>query len=104
MSCLYDHGDGQAGLTHPRQHPKPVEIRHHQVENDPINARSLGSDECLDGGIPTLGNHDLVAKTLDHGFEQAPLNGIVIDDKHDFGHWTPHAQTVPNWCNVAALP
>jgi hypothetical protein len=40
-----------------------------------------------------------------HGFEQATLDRIVIDDEHDFRH--EHSNTprvVPIWRNVAVLP
>ena len=104
MGGLHDDGDVQSSVAHARQHAKAVEIGHHQIEHDAVDACGVWSGEQLDGGIAAFGDDRLIAETLDHGFEQATLNRIVVDDKHDFRHETPSRTTVPNWCNVASLP
>ena len=96
-------GNVEAGVAHARQDAEAVEVGHHQVENDAVDARCIGSGEQLDRGIAAFGDDRLIAETLDHGFEEATLNRIVVDDKHDLRHETPSRTTVPNWCNVAAL-
>ncbi len=39
---LHDHRHGRAGLAHPRQHAEPVEIGHHQIEHDAVEALAAG--------------------------------------------------------------
>ena len=104
MGGLHDHRDGQASVAHARQDTEAVEVRHHQVENDAVNSRCIRSGEQFDRGIAAFGDKRLITETLDHGFEEATLNRIVVDDKHDLRHETPSRTTVPNWCNVASLP
>ena len=38
---LHDHRHGEAGLAHPREHAEPVEIGHHQIEHDRVDARAV---------------------------------------------------------------
>jgi hypothetical protein len=44
------------------------------------------TEEQVYGSIATLRRNRPIPKPLDHGFEQAALNRVVIDDKHDVGH------------------
>ena len=83
MGGLHDHRDIQTGLTHKGQNAKPVEVGHDQVENDAIDA-GIGPREKLNRCVPAFGEDCPIAETLDHGFEQATLNRIVIDDQHNF--------------------
>src|SRR5262249_6737976 len=89
MRGLYDHRDGQPGLAHPRQHVKPIEIGHHQIEHHGVNALCFGARQELDCCNAAFGDHWLIAETLDHCFEQATLNRIVVGDEHNFGTWPP---------------
>ena len=89
MGGLHDDRQVEARRAHARQHAEPVEIGHHQVEHHAIEARAIGAGEQMGGLVAALGQQGPVAETLHHGFEQATLDRIVIDDQHDFGHGTP---------------
>ena len=78
---LHDHRHRDRGLPHLRQHAKPVEIRHHQVEDDAIDARAVRRVEQRQRGIAVVADQRLVAEFLQHAFEQAALHRIVIDNK-----------------------
>jgi hypothetical protein len=86
MRGLHDHRIGQAGIAHAREHAVAVEVGHHQVEDDAIDARAVRAGQCRDGRVAAVGGHHLVAETPRHGFEQAALHGIVVDDQDQFGH------------------
>ena len=60
-----------------------------------VNALCFGARQELDCCNAAFGDHWLIAETLDHCFEQATLNRIVVGDEHNFGHDPPHA-AVPN--------
>ena len=83
---LHDHRHCDPRLPHFRQHAKPVEIRHHQVEDDAIDARALRRIEQRQRGIAVVAGQRLVAEFLQHAFKQAALHRIVIDnkDRHHF--------------------
>ncbi len=38
---LHDHRDGEAGLAHPGEHAEAVEIGHHEIEHDGVDARAV---------------------------------------------------------------
>ena len=99
MRRLDDHGNGDVGFSHARQHAKPVEIRHDKVEDDSVDAFGLGTNQQFAGGVAALDDGRPVAKPLDHCFEQAPLDRIVVDDEHYFRHYTPHARL----CRIGAM-
>jgi len=101
MGGLHDDGHVAPRLAHARQHAEPVEVGHHQIEHDAVDARAGGAGEQGCGHVAALGQQGPVAEALHHGFQQAALHRIVVDDEHAFGHETPHA--VPIWCNVAGL-
>ena len=63
MRRLDDHGNGHVGLSHARQHAKPVEIRHDQVEHDSVDAFGLGTDQQFAGGVAALDDGRPVAET-----------------------------------------
>ena len=75
-----------AGFAHARQDAEPVEIGHHQIEHHAVDAGAVGAGEQVGGLVAALGQQGPVAETLHHGFEQAALDRIVIDDEHGFGH------------------
>ena len=83
---LHDHRDAQARLAHPGEHAQAVEIGHHEVENDGIDARGLGAGEQLGGGIAAFGKDRLVAGLAHHVIEKAAGDGIVIDDQNTLTH------------------
>src|SRR5207344_3465173 len=92
MRRLDDHGNGNVGVSHARQDAKPVEIRHDKVEDDSVDVFGLGTNQQFAGGVAALDDGRPVAKPLDHCFEQAPLDGVVVDNEHYIRHHTPHAQ------------
>ena len=98
-------GHVEAGLAHARQHAEAVEVGHHQIEDDAVDALGVGAEQQCAGGVAALGGERLIAEALHHGFEQAALNRIVVDDEHGFGHGphAPHA-TVPIWRTVGRQP
>ena len=102
MGGLHDHRNCEAGLAHEGQNAEPVEVGHHQVEDDGIYGR-VGSGEELDRRIAAVRDDCLVAEALDRGFEEATLDRIVINDEHNFRHEPDPRTTVPNWCTVAGL-
>ena len=85
MRGLHDHRDADAEVAHAREHAVAVEIGHHQVEHDAVDAR-VGRGHGRDRRIAAVGDHHLVAEARRHAFEQAALHGIVIDDQDRFGH------------------
>ena len=91
MRRLDDYGNGDVGVPHARQHAKPVEIRHDKVEDDSVKAFGIGTNQQFAGRVAALDDGRPVAEPLDHCFEQAPLDRIVVDDEHHFRHHTPHA-------------
>jgi hypothetical protein len=99
MRSLDDHGDGNVGFSHARQHAKPVEIRHDKIEYDGVETFGLGANQQFAGSVAALDDGRPVAKPLDHCFEQAPLDWVVVDDKHYFSHYTPHARL----CRIGAM-
>jgi len=68
-------------------------------EDDSVNAFGLGTKQQFAGGVAALDDGRPVAKSLDHCFEQAPLNRVVVDDEHHFRHYTPHARL----CRIGAM-
>ena len=42
MRGLYDHGNADVALTHPREDAHAVEIGHDEIENDQVDASALG--------------------------------------------------------------
>ena len=58
---LHDHRHGDAGLAQPRQHAEAVEIGHHQVEHDAIEA-ARPTRSARDRLLAALGDHRLVAE------------------------------------------
>ncbi len=106
MSGLHDDRDGEPGLAHARQHAEPVEVGHHQVENDSVDADGFraGQDPC--GIVAAIGDDRLVAEPAHHIVEETALHGIVIDDEDTLGHDSPQPATVyrigalsPTWLN-----
>jgi hypothetical protein len=59
---LHDHRRRDPRLPHFRQHAKPVEIRHHQVEDDAIDARAVRRIEQRQCGIAVVAGQRLVAE------------------------------------------
>src|SRR5215510_14186613 len=57
------------------------------------------ADEQLGRSIAALDDDGPVPEPLDHCFEQPPLDRIVVDDKHHFRHYTPHARL----CRIGAM-
>ena len=82
MGGLHDHRDRQARRAHLAEHAEPVEIGHHEVEHDRIDARVLGAGEQRGRRIAALGHDRLVARARDHVFQEPPLHRIVIDDEN----------------------
>ena len=92
MGGLHDDRNGERGLAHLGEHAEAVEIGHHQVEHDRIDAVRAGQQR--DGGVAALGDDRLVARARDHVFEQPTLDGIVVDDEDALGHdGTPRNRT-----------
>ena len=99
---LHDHRHGEARLADARQHAEAVEIGHHEVEHDRVDARAVGAGEQRRRGVAAVDDHRLVACARDHALQQPPLHRIVVDDENPLGHdATP--TTVPNWGTVAEL-
>ena len=102
MRGLHDHRHGAAGLAHPRQHAEPVEIGHHEIEHDAVEA--LGAGEQRRGLIAALGDRRLVAELPHHVVEQAALNRIVVDNENTRGHGNTPNATVPFRGSLRGLP
>jgi hypothetical protein len=88
MGGLHDHRNAQSRIAHPREHAVSVEVGHHQVEHHAVDARRVRTGQRRDRGVPPVCGHDLVAEARRHGFEQAALHRVVIDDQDGFGHAT----------------
>jgi hypothetical protein len=103
MGGLHYHWSGERGLAHLGEHAQPIEIRHHEVEHDRIEA--IGAGQERDCGVATSGEDRVVAGARDHALKQAALDGIVINDENTLGHDGNSTQltqqgTVPNWGDV----
>ena len=105
MRGLHDHRDGEPGLAHLGEHAEPVEIGHHEVEHDRVDARAVRAGEQRDRGVAALGDDGLVAGARDHVFQEPALHRVVVDDQNTLGHArTPadgYLAIVPNWGTVA---
>ena len=88
MRGLHDHRRGIAVVTHARQQAEAVEIGHHKIEHDAIEA-ALAAREQTRSLVAALGHDRVVAELANHVFEQPALNRIVIDDENAFGHGNP---------------
>jgi hypothetical protein len=80
MGGLHDDGNIHARFAHARQHAEAVEVGHHQVEHHAVDA--LRPAEQSESRVAAFGDQGLIAEALDHGFEQAALNRVVVDDEH----------------------
>ena len=95
MRRLDDRGHRDIALAHPRQHPHAVEIGHDEVEDQEIDRRSLARLEARERGFARFHAFGVVAKSSGHRLEQAPLDGIVIDNEYESGHRAPTAASEP---------
>jgi hypothetical protein len=92
-------GTAIAALPHARQYTQPVEIGHHQIEDDAIDASALRAVEQRQRGIAVVAGLRLVAEFLQHAFEQAALHRIAVDneDRHRY----PGPRTTKRHCAVS---
>jgi hypothetical protein len=65
---------------------EPVEIGHHQIEHDRIDARVLGAGEERRRRVAAVEHDRLIARAHDHVFQEPPLHRIVIDNENTLGH------------------
>ena len=100
MRGLNDNRNAEAHVAHACEHAIAVEIRHHEIKNDTVDATSLRSAQHRDRRIAAFRDHHLVAEAAHHRFQQAALHGIVVDDEDEFGHGDS-AATVPIWRTMA---
>ena len=101
---LHDHRHGEARFADARQHAQAVEIGHHEIEHDRVDAAAVGPGEECRRGIAAFGDHRLVARARDHAFEESPLHRIVVDDQNPLTHdATSNDKLVPNWGTLAEL-
>ena len=100
MGGLHDHRNAEPHVAHAREHAVAVEIGHHEIEDDRVDAASIGSAQHRDRRIAAFGDHHVVAEAARHRLEQAALHGIVVDDEDELGHGDSTA-TVPNWRTMA---
>src|SRR6478609_7398371 len=95
MSSLDDDRNGEPRLAHLAEHAEPVEIGHHQVEHDRVDARTLGAGENSDGGIAAFSDDRLKAGARDHVLQETPLHWVIIDDQNTLAH---HATSTYTAC------
>ena len=63
-----------------------------------------GPESSARARVAAFGGDRLVAEAGDHGFEQAALHRVVVDNEHGLGHLNlATLGAVPIWCNVAGL-
>jgi len=61
---------------------EPVHARHHQIEDDQVDGFAARLGQAIEPGLGAVGGRRFVAEPPDHVLEDAPLGGIVIDDKN----------------------
>ena len=79
-------GTARPRVAHARQHAEAVEIGHHEVEHDRVDARAVGAGEQRRRRVAALGDHRLVACAGDHALQEPPLHRIVVDDENPLRH------------------
>src|SRR5262249_57224667 len=91
---LHDDGNVEPRLAHPGEHTEPVEIGHHEVEDDAADA-GLAAGQDAERDVAALGDDRLIAGAADHVLDQAARNRVVVDDQDPFRHGLPsHYATV----------
>ena len=64
------------------EHAEPVEVRHHEVEDDDVDARPVRRAQERQPRLAGLGHDRLVAEAAHHRLQKPPLNRIVVDDEN----------------------
>ena len=108
---LHDDRRLDAALAQGGEHAHAVELGHDQIEDDRVEAFAARPAELLERVVAGLGGGDIVAETLEHGVEQAALDGIVVDDENGGGHdtsvagqWDAESDQRRNRCSVMGHP
>ncbi len=84
MRGLHDHRHVDRSLPHFGEHAEPVEIRHHQIENDAIDVGAFGAREQSERSVAVVAHQHLVVELLQHALKEPALHRIVVDDEN--GH------------------
>ncbi len=86
---LHDGRHGDLALPHAGQDRHAVDLGHHQVADQQVHAGQVRRFEPGQGRRAAVEDLGVVAEATHHGFEQAALHGIVVDDENGSGHASP---------------
>ena len=86
MSGRDDDWNAAPCRAHAREHAEAVEIRHHQIEDHAVDARTVACEQHPDRRLAAFRRHSLVAEAGDQVLDQPALHGIIVDDEDSFGH------------------
>ena len=85
MRGLHDHRHVDRGLAQSGEHTETVQVRHHQIEDDAVDAPAVGTGKQGERGVAVIKRHRLVAEFLQHALKEPALHRIVVDDEDCHG-------------------